>query len=75
MALIDIQDFRKTDLNDQLAMPKTEFESFWTFLLGNQFVTRNYTGTYRKSGALNDYLNELAYPGGGSPDGDSAPPF
>jgi len=59
-ALLEMQDFRKTDLNDQLAMPKGEFEDLWSFLLANNFVSRK-GGIYRKSGAFNEFMNALTY--------------
>ena len=59
-ALLDINDFRKTDLSDQLAMPKLEFEEFWTFLLRRNLVIRR-GNMYRKTGPFNDFLNSLLY--------------
>jgi len=61
LALIGIQDFRKMDLNDQLAMEKEEFNDFWKFLMAQQFISRTPGSVYRKSGPFNDFLNALLH--------------
>ncbi|RKZ09778.1 hypothetical protein DRQ25_05165 [Candidatus Fermentibacteria bacterium] len=72
-ALLDIQDFRKMDLKDQLPMPKEEFEQFWTFLIKEKFVGRHHN-QFRKSGTFNDFLNGIAYDFK-LEDPDNEPPF
>jgi hypothetical protein len=72
-ALLDIQDFRKMDLKDQLPMPKEEFELFWTFLIKEKFVGRH-NNSFRKSGTFNDFLNAIAYDFK-LEDPDNEPPF